>query len=176
MRMIAAVFALALAAFACGCHPALGDRYTVEIDPTFTAAQQEAVLAALEDWSANVPVKFSPVVTACSHGRDGSLCIHNSTHADIVANHGAGPTTWGVTFGSSSGEDVDGAETWIATDVIPAADFQGVLAHEIGHGMGLEHETGATSELMAPGLSGWSRTVTANDAAQWYRVRGQVVR
>jgi hypothetical protein len=149
----------------------LGTAYTVRIDPTFTAAQQETVLAALADWEANTQVRLTPIIEAASGRREHEVVIHNSTLAAIVHEHGADPLAWGITFGSTSGEDVDGGEMWIATDAVPTGelDFQGVIAHEVGHAMGLHHEPDC---LMSPTCIGWSRVVAPKDAAQWVRTRG----
>lgn len=159
--------ALLLAPLALGCAPTRGDHYRVGIDPAFTPEAQSAVLAALDDWSAKVPVIFAPFV-GCEAVTDSVIDLHPGT---------PGPEGWlGVTYSdyTTGWTRVDGAD--ILIDVRDAGPIlQGIVAHELGHAMGLGHVTDATEPvLMYPASGGrWSPGVTLNDEEQWYRIRGR---
>jgi hypothetical protein len=49
--------------------------------------------------------------------------------------------------------------------------FQRIVAHEIGHGMQLQHNS--SGNLMAPMATEDSPAPTCADDAQWYAIRGE---
>jgi hypothetical protein len=145
------------------CSPARGDAYRVFISTSFTVTQTEAVTAALYDWSGSVPVRFTLAMGDCPGVTDGVVCVRP----------GSGDGTWAVTYGN---EEHDGGDIRLDVGALGGL-LQGAAAHEIGHAMGLEHETGSADPvLMFPSSTAgrWSPIVTANDSQQWYRVRGRV--
>jgi hypothetical protein len=63
------------------------------------------------------------------------------------------------------------SEIWLATPDLQAYDAahrQRVIAHELGHAMGLQHTGPGT--LMYPAANGGAMTVQPTDAAQWRTV------
>ena len=81
----------------------------------------------------------------------------------------------GLTIRKSSwGHTVDGGEVFIDVPTIEegyAADFQRIVAHEVGHAMQLDHN--APNNLMAAMATEDAPTPTCTDAAQWYAVRSE---
>ena len=172
-------FTLALAAIpsALGCG-GIGNTYLVEADPAFTQDEQASIAAALDSWEAAVPAHLTMQIASCSGVQGGTICIHASDAATIAANNQSqlDGTGVGLTLRKSSwGHTVDGGEVFIDVPTIEqkgfAADFQRIIAHEVGHAMQLEHN--APNNLMAPMATEDAPTPTCTDASQWYALRGE---
>lgn len=156
-----------------------GDFYTVYVDPAFTPAQDEAIVAALESWEDAAPVSLQPVVGPCSGVHDGQVCIHASDHAGLMSR--GAPTDEAVGLDAYrehiDGTRIDGGEIYIDVPAFESVDggiagyFQQTVAHEVGHAMGLMH-TGEGS-LMAPLLQDGNGVPTCTDVLQWYALRGE---
>lgn len=146
------------------CSPVTyGDTYQVVIDPKFSAEEASDIVAAMDDWSANVPVHLTAIVGDCSGVKEHVVCTHRATTSPESA-------TTHSDCGDLSLSCTDGAEIVFPVGNIPRSFFQGVVGHELGHAMGLKHENDC---MMAPnsGGDGWVMHVTPKDAAQWKAVR-----
>jgi hypothetical protein len=169
---------LALIPFAGGCG-GLGDSYVVEADPAFTADEQAGISAALDSWEAAVPVHFHMEIASCSGIHGGIVCIHAADRATVAAKQSQPDGTGvGLTLREKTwGHVVDGGEVFIDLPTVEesyAADFQRIVAHEVGHAMQLEHD--APRNLMAAMATEDAPTPTCTDAAEWYEARGEPAR
>jgi hypothetical protein len=168
-----------------------GDSYNLYIDPAFTPAQTEYVIAAANDWIAKVPdLSIAISIAACSGVKDKTICIHPSTEAQVDAigngNDELGYTSrWQVVENGNPIYYVDGGEIFLSLDLIQSRQIyqnslgpvyittlQSVAEHEIGHAMGLLHLPG-TGILMNAYYVDDCNAATCSDIAEWYNVRGQ---
>jgi hypothetical protein len=172
--LVVVSFAAALFASGCAYGQHYGDRYTVRVDPAFTATQVESVLDAAAAWEAAVPVALTVVVSACAGVHSDEICIHASTMAGVVPHCLATPgmSVTGCTLTQSDFVGfIDGGETYVAVDA-PASrgTLTATITHELGHGMGLLHHPG--ENLMdATEDSGTVSVPQANDVAQYAALR-----
>ena len=168
-----AAFALVATLFTQGCG-GIGNTYVVQADPAFSQDEQASISAALDSWEAAVPAHFTMEIASCSGVQGGTICVHASDAATIAANQSQPDGTGvGLTVRKSSwGHTVDGGEVFIDVPTIEegyAADFQRIVAHEVGHAMQLDHN--APNNLMAAMATEDAPAPTCTDAAQWYAVR-----
>ncbi len=169
----ALAFGVALLLQGCG---GLGDSYVVQVDPRFTQDEQATIVAALGSWEAAVPVHFVAEIEPCSGIHGGTICVHASDSATIAANQSQPDGTGvGLTLRERTwGHVVDGGETFIDVATVEEsypADFQRIVAHEIGHAMQLDHN--APGNVMAAMATEDAPTPTCADAAPWYEARSQ---
>lgn len=148
----------------------------VDVNPRFSPDEQAELMAALDSWEAAVPVHFRAEIGPCSGIHGGMICTHASNQAEIAAQQSV---TDGIGVGLTLrertwGHVVDGGEVFIDVPTIEAsyaADFQRIVAHEIGHAMQLEHN--APGDLMCALATDDAPAPTCADDAQWYELRGQ---
>jgi hypothetical protein len=140
-----------------------GSDYTTHLDTGFAPSVLAATKAAAADWEANVPVKITVADGACPPGAhaNGLICMHP------VALLPSLPWEPGITLGFTILTDMWIAET-LAEKMSPAL-LQRLIAHEMGHAMGLEHTGPGT--LMDPYSDEGALTVQPADAQQWLNIR-----
>lgn len=144
---------------AVGCYR--GTEYATHIQPDIPADIAGSAQAAVADWEANVPVKLHLDIAACNIVHSpATICIHSVQSIP--------PIPWEP--GHLTGYTIV-TEILLATpDLLkePADARQRVIAHELGHAMGLQHDVAGT--LMYPYSDLGSKTVTAQDAKQWHKL------
>jgi len=145
-----------------GCAHVTGHRYLVEVDPSFSPRDIEAIQDAALSWEAAVHGLELPLVIASCHDiTAGTICFHASGASEVTARSGV-PMAEGHTDWNDAG-----GETWMR---VPSSRwFKQEVAHEMGHAMGLPHDRKGT--LMYFSASGESPTPTAEDVAEWLAVR-----
>jgi hypothetical protein len=157
--MIRPLLALAALALLIGCF---GADYVARPDPGFSVTTLAAARAAAADWMANVPVKITFADGPCPEQRRlGMICMHP---VDSIPPNPLEP-------GVMTGYTVF-TEMWLVEPALvkqTPAMAQRLIAHEMGHAMGLLHTGPGT--LMYPYSDLGSLTVTPTDIAQWRAVR-----
>jgi len=169
----------------------LGIHYNIVIDPNFSAVNQTYIRAAAEGWQ-NILGDYLDImsikVAPCSAGvipTIGSeppgnieipdpgtmreLCFHPTT-GDWISSKTSEPSIVGLTY--RHGPE-DSADIYMPVDrdsTLSSTAWIETAAHEMGHGMGLEHTQQGTimywelDNVPAP---------TCNDAAQYLGIRHQ---
>lgn len=128
----------------------------------------DAARDIVQDWSAGT-LSASVTVTASppAEGTPGVIVIA----FDEDPGRYAGPQAVGLarTFWSQGSRAISSVHIWLRFGAIgdPGVRYA-VLAHEIGHGMGMGHMNGSTSSLMRP-------TVTVDDLTLFDRRTGDIV-
>lgn len=166
------LLALALACAGCVGNPKLpspivpGSSYVLVGVPESDTACTGAAL----EWMGNVPelqIRFSasepPACPNCIWFESVPSAVSDaacfSAHADLGC-------TFRLPYIS------DSSRMMVANDVDEARRAYS-CRHELGHAMGLFHPYEKTGVLMDPSFATASHVVTADDVAQWYRVRGR---
>lgn len=171
---------LPVLAFLAGCSITRGHEYRLVIDPRFTPDQVEAILAGAGMWEDKVEVRFHEIMDTCPASdwhdvREGIICIAPTEGGDFPDSSKIGPVTLAQTWNESL---TDGANVFVSIDRMKSYPtyWRAVMAHELGHAMGLMHndeavkdsETGCT--LMHSTTSP-NQEVTSEDAAAWEAMR-----
>jgi hypothetical protein len=168
VRILAGVAVAALALCGCAKGPDIRDSYAVGIDPAFSAAEQQEILEAVDDWRGKVPVELDAYVGPCSPSPDGAICFLHQ-----YPNQGCAGDPVGCTDPSDGEIQIDVLAAENAGAQYGTHVFRTVAAHELGHAM-MGHEHLGVGNLMAPYLDPAVWEVRPGDVAEWYRVRGRV--
>jgi hypothetical protein len=145
--------------------------YSVAMDPAFTNDQTEALVAAFEDWKAAVPqLTLSYSIAACSNPAPQQVCVHPVTAPPDAALEIIGETYPGPSASANVYVFVDRMQP-VGEATSQSALMQQTMAHELGHAMGLRHAASGT--LMAANAVQQSPTVTGDDVAQFWAIRGK---
>ena len=185
MRRVFGAISLAIvtlsSALAYSAHPTVPRHYTVALGP-FTPAERAAVVRGAGAWSSVVPAVFDLHDAPCAllNGVDPDICVYPVDTVAMVRTGGQDylGLTWrieGVTRVLINVEllDAPGGDGFGGPD-----DEAQVVAHELGHAMGLSHDVDRT--LMAPAMLDCgggpcrrcsARRPTARDIAAWYKAR-----
>jgi hypothetical protein len=160
-----------------GCN-VLSNSYSITIDPAFSRGQKADIIAAVEEWENQLPgvLTILAISTGPCTGAGRELCIHRSTLAAVTAQIDAINPNYSHTgtYLANTRRDrfMDKAETDVSDDydsTFSGHTFQQVIAHELGHALGLEHIAG--HNLMYWSTVDWSPTLTCDDVAQYLSLR-----
>jgi|HubBroStandDraft_5_1064220.scaffolds.fasta_scaffold08865_7 hypothetical protein len=179
MKTLTILLALSLFALT-GCAQQYGDHYNVVIDPSLGPVNIQATLDAVDSWVAVTDGALSFEVSLATPGEcNGSLEAHRvCVYAETTAEFKALESQQGVSgdYALTFREHYDGANVWIPTTIDSGYDvgqMTTIIAHELGHAMGLGHTTDAHSGVMYPGWSHVAPLPTCSDLAQLMSLRGQ---
>jgi hypothetical protein len=151
-----------------GCSYRPPNSYAVDIDPSFTVAEQQSIVSAADAWSAAIPqLELRTGLSACHTESDNTICISPS-HA-LVAAGPYGDALGGTAYEISAGGK---ARTTLYVDLVAAqtrVTLETVAAHELGHAMWLHHS--GPGSLMCSDTGCMAHGPTAADVEQWKAVR-----
>jgi hypothetical protein len=159
MLMRSSIATVLLLTSACNWKP--GDTYDIVVDHSASVEFVEATANAARDWEDNVPVHLTVRWADGCHAGDHAICIHpvKTLPAPDLGLTRAAMGLW---------DFEDGADTQII-DSLRGDGLQQIITHELGHGMGLEHD--ALGTLMYWNMRAAALHVTAADVEQWHALR-----
>jgi hypothetical protein len=143
--------------------------YVIDIDPSFDTSDTLIILRSLSDWQniSDYQVRFTALIQKCQP-EIFVICLNRvePSFFDTPINN---VKAAGVTYHSSvmMEHSVINLAASKDTDRTPE-QFQGIIEHEMGHGLGLSH---ATSGVMYWQLGGGDLSVTCADYSQWATLR-----
>lgn len=151
-------FILLLVVFllACSSPVAASQGPAVYVDDTFTYEEAMEIQRGLDMWSAAVGLHYGPMYL-CGHGADCDNRVSPGRPAFVFANARAGEVDYdSVPPGVLAYvEDLFSRRVVVLTDRTTSLHLSGIVAHEVGHALGLEHNM-VEGSLMFPYYSEWA--------------------
>ena len=137
--------------------------YELDVSPSMPVDAQGATIAAAVQWEMAIPeLSFYERVAECPSPRpSGAICVEAGDDASVSAN------ITGQTWVSGSTK-YDGSTAYLYLGNIASYGYpvQLVALHELGHAMGLVHDTEVVT-AMWPTTNQQSPEVTATDITKW---------
>ena len=175
---------IALLILTAGCSMRPRDKFRVEMDPAFSAEQQEDLLQAMQDWQTSVAP--DPLILDVWIGDE--YCSRSACN-DVITIHPSDLETVEALGDNSNSEDLgvtiynwhpnafEGEVYWADIYLIPKADstehstavWNQETRHELGHAFGLNH-TGPGSVMCKNAVCA-SEEISAEDVWQFRQVR-----
>lgn len=164
--------------FACNAEMIpVSNEYILYIDDRFTIDQQDDIIQASINWQNNTNVIIHPYISNVDCNKvDGNfvMCFHPSTKEYVSSRHEHAGAITIIHPGFQSTNN-----TYIAMDTSIMSSYPGravskilfraVATHEMGHQMGLDHQT--TFGIMSPITSIDTSTINCSDVKQYNDLR-----
>lgn len=144
------------------------------MDQAFTEDERQAIEAAAAEWVGAIPVALTLDAAPCDKVVLGEICIVRQDDETFNERAPVVPAPRHVLAYTDTAADfmkrpIDGAVIYVNEHLIDSR-FQKVVAHELGHAMGLHHTGPGT--LMAPDIDEAAAVPTCTDLLQWTSLRG----
>ena len=154
---------LALALLVGCAGPRLGTTYEIQLDPSLSTSQVEAIMLAGDDWKANAPeFTFTYTMTSCrdfSSNLLQTICFRSS---DETPSEGGFDVDGHTNFSSND----DRADVMLYPRNMAKRPFQNkelyVVAHEFGHALAHRGDHLQKGNLMAPEIAA-QESITTQD-------------
>lgn len=161
---------LAVVFFIAGCAGRPGDTYDVVVDTSAGLTLADDIVMAAGMWESIVPVHLAVSLSDHCEAAGGRICVHAASHDFLLNTLHAPKDDWAKTLplhGPTGRED--GADVYVDVASIWPSRLHVLVAHELGHAMGLSHTGEGT--VMCPMNWCMANGPTAADAQQWHDVR-----